>query len=272
MGKVGAELSKGETAVLRTWKRSPNPPQCHEVTYSIPLLTTPRSKTRCRVLPTSPPSAPNHQFGATLSTRGGNLVALSFTLTTWLFPLSLIKIKATKQEWTFHWEMRSCKMRRPYLGAAFWERHGVTGSKPRGEQWKSSAVYKMTCEGRGKNQGCLVSRKQLRSHNSLQICKRERITGLVLQEGREFLFAKHVNWEVKHRHRPRRGLWNLPQWHFLRINCKSWGVNPFAGWGWTRWPLKHPLNLKLRVTVVRKSVFTDSWCSNSLQKERRLFS
>lgn len=134
--------------------------------------------------------------------------------------------------------MRSCKTRRPYLGAAFWQRHGVTGSKPRGEQWKSSAVYKMTCEGRGKNQGCLVLRKQLRSHNSLQICKRERITGLVLQEGREFLFAKHVNWEVKHRRRPRRGLWNLPQRHFLRINCKSWGVDPFAGWGWTRWPLK----------------------------------
>lgn len=168
--------------------------------------------------------------------------------------------------------MRSCKTRRPYLGAAFWQWHGVTGSKPRGEQWKSSAVYKMTCEGRGKNQGCLVSRKQLRSHNSLQICKRERITGLVLQEGREFLFAKHVNWEVKHRHRPRRGLWNLPQWHFLRINCKSWGVDPFAGWGCTRWPLKHPLNLKLRITVVRKSVFTDSWCSNSLQKGRHLLS
>lgn len=49
---------------------------------------------------------------------------------------------------------------------------------------------------RGKNGGYLVSKKYPRSLNNLQLCKRERITE---QEGREFLFYKQVNWEVKHR-------------------------------------------------------------------------
>ena len=93
---------------------------------------------------------------------------------------------------SFHEETRGCNTHLPHSDAAFGERHGATGSKPRGEQQKSPAVYKMICEDRGKNQRCSVSRKQLRSHNSLQICNRDRITGLVLQKGRGF-FSKHVN-------------------------------------------------------------------------------
>lgn len=57
-------------------------------------------------------------------------------------------------------------------------------------------------------------------------------------------------------------------WHFLRLNWKSWAVDPAAGWGWRRLTLKNPGNLKLRLTGVRKSVSTDSRCSNSLKGSR----